>query len=82
MEPPENMYSPLKEEDYDREIEEEKLWDLSGSVLDCLLRYEEQLSPEEIKEIIGRMEDGFSEKEIKAYFELHDAEKMKWYRRV
>lgn len=82
MEPPEDVYPLLEEEDYEREIEEEKLWDLSGSVVDCLLRYAEQLSPEEIEEIIGGMEDGLSDKEIKAYFALQDVEKMRQYRRV
>lgn len=82
MEPPEDVYPLLEEEDYEREIEEEKPWDLSGSVVDCLLRYAEQLSPEEIEEVICGMEDGLSDKEIKAYFALHDAEKMRQYRRV
>ncbi|OUQ66445.1 hypothetical protein B5E53_10440 [Eubacterium sp. An11] len=82
MEPPEDVYPFLEEEDYDRESEEEKPWDLSGSVVDCLLRYAEQLSPEEIEEIIGGMEDGLSDKEIKKYFALHDVEKMRQYHRA
>lgn len=61
MEPPEDVYPLLEKEDYGRESEEEKPWDLSGNVVDCLLRYAEQLSPEEI---IGGMEDGLSDKEI------------------
>lgn len=82
MEPPADVYPLLEEEDYDRESEEEKPWDLSGSIFDCLLRYADQLSPEEMEEIIGGMEDGLSDKEIKSYFALHDVEKMRQYRRV
>ena len=63
MEPLEDVYPLLEEEDYDRESEEKKPWDMSGSVVDCLLRYAEQLSAEEIEEIIGGMEDGLSNKE-------------------
>lgn len=57
-------------------------WDLSGSILDCLLRYADLLSPEEIEEIIGGMEDGISSQDIKTYFALHDAIKMRQYRRT
>lgn len=63
MEPLEDVYPLLEEEDYDRESEEKKPWDMSGSVVDCLLRYAEQLSAEEIEEIIGGMEDGLSDKD-------------------
>lgn len=82
MKPPADVYPLLEEEDYEREIEEEKPWDLSGSVVDCLLRYAEQLSPEEIEEIIGGMENGLSDKEIKKYFALRDVEKMRQYKKA
>lgn len=82
MEPPADVYPLLEEEDYDRESEEEKPWDLSGSIFDCLLRYADQLSLEEMEEIIGGVEDRLSDKEIKAYFALYDVEKMRQYRRV
>ena len=43
MEPPADVYPLLEEEDYDRESEEEKPWDLSGSIFDCLLRYADRV---------------------------------------
>lgn len=79
MQTPIDVYPLLEEEDYDREIEEEKPWDLPGSVLDCLLRYAEQPSPEEIEKIICGMEDGLRDKEIQKYFAWYDVEK---YRKV
>ena len=57
-------------------------WDLSGSILDCLLRYSDQLSEDELEEIIGGIEDGLSEQQIKEYFALQDAGKMNQYRRM
>lgn len=72
----------FNEEDFDRELEEDGPWDLSGSIFDCLLRYADLLSPEEIEEIIGGMEDGISSQDIKTYFALHDVVKMRQYRRA
>ncbi len=60
----------------------EKTWDLSGSILDCLLRYHDALTLEEREEIIGGVEDGLAEKDIKRYFAMHDAVKMHQYRRA
>lgn len=57
-------------------------WDLSGSILDCLLRYAGQLSYEELEEVIGGIENGLSDQQIKEYFSLRDAEKMGQYRRI
>ena len=51
-------------------------WDLSGNILDCLLRYSDQLSEDELEEIIGGIEDGLSDQQIKEYFALQDAGKM------
>ena len=82
MEPPSDVFPIMDEEDFDRELEEDGPWDLSGSILDCLLRYADLLSPEEIEEIIGGMEDGISSQNIKTYFALHDAVKMRQYRRA
>lgn len=48
-------FSIINEENFDRTLEEDGPWDLSGSILDCLLRYVDLLSPEEIEEIIGGM---------------------------
>ena len=83
MEPPPDVYPYLEEDDYDdREEEENQPWDLSGSVLDCLIRYADDLKAEEIEEIIAGMEGGLSSEEIKMYFALHDAVKMQQYRRA
>ena len=57
-------------------------WDLSGNILDCLLRYSDQLSEDELEEIIGGIEDGLSDQQIKEYFALQDAGKMNQYRRM
>ena len=57
-------------------------WDLSGSILDCLLRYANRLSEEELEEIIGGIEDGLSDQQIKEYFSLHDVNKMSQFRRM
>lgn len=82
IELPPDVFPIMDEEDFDRELEEDGPWDLSGSILDCLLRYADLLSPEEIEEIIGGMEDGISSQNIKTYFALHDAVKMRQYRRA
>ena len=47
-----------------------------------LLRYSDQLSEDELEEIIGGIEDGLSEQQIKEYFALQDAGKMNQYRRM
>ena len=57
-------------------------WDLSGSIQDCLLRYADRLSEGELEEIIGGIEDGLSDQQIKEYFSLQDAEKMSQFRRM
>lgn len=58
-----------------------KRWNLSGNIYECLKRYSDQLSPEQINEIIQGLEDGLTEKQVKSYFEL-PAEKMSQYRRA
>ena len=55
-------------------------WNLSGSIYDCLKRYADQLSDQQIDEIITGMEQGLSDRQIKAYFYL-SAEKMSQYMR-
>lgn len=57
-------------------------WDLSGSILDCLLKYADQLTKEELEEIIKGIEEGLSDRQIKEYFSLQDAEKMSQFRRL
>ena len=57
-------------------------WDLSGSILDCLLKYADQLTKEELEEIIKGIEEGLSDQQIKEYFSLQDAEKMSQFRRM
>ena len=57
-------------------------WDLSGSILDCLLKYADQLTKEELEEIIKGIEEGLSDQQIKEYFSLHDVNKMSQFRRM
>lgn len=57
-------------------------WNLTGSIADCLLRYADKLTEGEQEEIIGGLEDGLSEAQIKRYFALQNAKKMNQYRRA
>lgn len=57
-------------------------WNMSGTALECLLRYASELSAEETEEIIAGMEAGLTDKQIKMYFCLHDVVKMNQYRRA
>ncbi len=57
-------------------------WNLSGSISECLMRYAGELTEAEQEEIIGGLEDGLTEAQIKCYFALHDAKKMNQYRRA
>lgn len=59
----------------------QKKWNLTGNIYDCLKRYGDQLSDQQVDEIITGMEQGLSERQIKAYFCL-SAEKMNQYRRA
>lgn len=58
------------------------VWDLSGSIIDCVKRYADQLTEEEMNVIIQSMEDGVADEDIKKYFALHDAAKMERYHRA
>lgn len=56
-------------------------WDLSGSIYDCIKRYADQLSKEQMEEILQGLEAGLSEKQVKSYFSL-PLEKMRQYKRA
>lgn len=56
-------------------------WDLSGTLLECIERYADQLTDEEMNEILLGMEAGLTEKQVKKYFCL-PVKKMEQYRRV
>lgn len=56
-------------------------WNLSGNIYECLKRYADCLTDEQINEIILGMESGLSDKQIKQYFCL-PVEKMAQYRRA
>lgn len=56
-------------------------WDLSGTIYDCLKRYAEQLSDEELEEIILGLENGLEDRQIKEYMIL-PVHKMRQYRRL
>lgn len=60
----------------------EERWNLTGTIAECLKRYAGQLSLAEQKEIVAGLEEGLSEKQVKKYFALHDAQKMSQYRRA
>lgn len=68
-------------EELQGENDQAKDWDLSGSLYDCILRYADQLSEEQLNEILLGMENGLSEEQVKAYFGF-SAEKMSKYRRA
>ena len=52
-------------------------WDLSGDIIDCFRRYSSELSPEEQEEIIKGIEEGLTDQDVKRYFTLVGAEKMR-----
>lgn len=79
--------SEINEEEKGEEIEEDitndrENWNLAGDIIDCFQRYSSKLSLEEQEEIIKGVEGGLSDQDIKRYFILKGAEKMKQYRRV
>lgn len=57
------------------------VWDLSGSLAECIKRYAKELTDEQMNEILEGMEAGLSEKQVKSYFHL-PAEKMNQYKRA
>lgn len=63
------------------DLNTKETWDLSRTALDCLKRYADQLSDEEVNEILLGMEQGLSDRQIKTYFCL-PVTKMQQYRRV
>lgn len=63
-------------------LQDREQWDLSGDIIDCFRRYSSELSPEEQEEIIKGIEDGLTDQDVKRYFTLVGAEKMRQYRRV
>ena len=62
--------------------EEEEVWDLSGSLADCLKRYAGKLPEEKMKIILKSMDEGLSEDQIKKLLLLKDAEEMELYKKV
>lgn len=62
-------------------IQRKENWDLSGTIYDCLKRYAEQLSDEELEEIILGLENGLEDRQIKEYMVL-PVHKMQQYRRL
>ena len=63
-------------------LQDREQWDLSGDIIDCFRRYSSELSPEEQEEIIKGIEEGMTDQDVKRYFILVGAEKMRQYRRV
>lgn len=63
-------------------LQDREQWDLSGDIIDCFRRYSSELLPEEQEEIIKGIEDGLTDQDVKRYFTLVGAEKMRQYRRV
>lgn len=61
--------------------EENEKWNLSGNIYECLKRYADRLTDEQINEILLGMEGGLTDKQIKLYFCM-PAEKMSQYRRA
>ena len=65
-----------------KEAEREEGWDLSGSISDCIKRYADSLSGEELGVILKSLETGLSDRQIRHLFTLHDPEKMERYRKI
>ena len=63
-------------------LQDREQWDLSGDIIDCFRRYSSELLPEEQEEIIKGIEEGLTDQDVKRYFTLVGAEKMRQYRRV
>lgn len=72
----ENQIKRIKTDGRDREG-----WNLKGSIHDCIRRYADRLSNEQMNEILKGLEAGLTEKQIKSYFGL-PADKMSQYRRA
>ncbi len=54
---------------------------LSGSILDCIKRYADQVDKEQMDELLKGLEAGLTEKQVKSYFGL-PAEEMSRYRKA
>ena len=80
-----SFYDEEEEKETDQQpdmLQDREQWDLSGDIIDCFRRYSSELSPEEQEEIIKGIEEGLTDQDIKRYFTLVGAEKMRQYRRV
>lgn len=56
-------------------------WDLSGTINQCIIRYADRLSEEQLNEILLGLENGLTDEQVKTYFTL-SINKMKQYRRA
>ena len=83
MEPPEDVAGKTEKEvgSKDPEPEEEKRWDLSGSISDCIKRYAGRLTGEELDVILKGLDSGLSDMQLRHLFTLADAEQMERYRK-
>ena len=80
-----SFYEEEEEKETDQQpdmLQDRGQWDLSGDIIDCFRRYSSELSPEEQEEIIKGIEEGLTDQDVKRYFTLVGAEKMRQYRRV
>ena len=57
-------------------------WDLKGSVMECIRKYADQLTNEELDIILLSMQDGLSERQIKRILILPDQKAMDSYRKI
>ncbi len=57
-------------------------WNLKGSFSDCILRYGEQLTPEEMEILSQCLKDGLSDRQMKKILILPDACAMENYRKI
>lgn len=63
------------------EEKQEDEWDLSGTINQCIKRYAERLTEDQLNEILLGLENGLTEEEVKSYFTF-PVEKMNQYRRA
>ena len=57
-------------------------WDLTGSFSDCILRYGEELTAEEMEILSQCLKDGLSDRQMKKILILPDACAMENYRKI
>lgn len=78
--PPEDVVMKA-EMDERTEIRYKVKWNMSGSIIECLKRHAKDLTEGQINQILMGIEDGLTDRQIKAYFSLPERE-QEYFRRA